>query len=194
MGKYFAVESMDVVPDMITVGKGTSCGYSPLGATIISRRIYDVLMERSGQFGAGHTLNFSPLTIAAGLAVQKYIRDHDLINKANQLENYLFHKLKGLSQKHPMIGDIRGKGLLAGVELVKRKDGMEPFPPDMGIAKKVSIAALREGLIIYSSRNRYQDKILDFFSICPPLTITEKQIDELVDKLDLALSGVSSMI
>ncbi len=194
LGKYFGIEHWNIVPDMITVGKGTSCGYSPLGATIFSERIYEVLMERSGQFGPGHTLNYSPLTIAAGLAVQEYIRKHDLIARANPLGIYLFRKLEGLREKHAVIADLRGKGLLAGIELAKQGEGMEPFPPQAGIAKKIYVAALKEGLIVYASRNGYKGKTLDFLNICPPLTITEKQIDELVDKLDSAISRVSSML
>jgi len=191
-GKYFCMEHWEIVPDILTVGKGTSCGYSPLGATIISERIYEMLRDHLGQFGPGHTLNFNPVSITAGIAVQKYIRKHDLINKAIPLGDYLFGRLKELSQRHSIIGNIRGKGLLAGLELVKQNGGMEPFPPEASIAKKIAVAAMRQGLVPYPSRNGFKGKTLDFISVAPPLVITREQIDELITKLDAAISNVSS--
>jgi len=190
IGKYFGVEHWKLIPDIITVGKGTSCGYSPLGAMIFSERIYQTLIDQSGQFGTGHTLNFNPLSIATDIAVQKYIRHHDLVNKANLLGDYLFSKLKELSQKHFIIGDLRGKGLLAGLEFVKQRNKMEPFPAEVAIGKKIAEAAMREGLVVYPSRNGYKNKTLDFLSVAPPLIITEQQIDELITKLDTAISKV----
>jgi adenosylmethionine-8-amino-7-oxononanoate aminotransferase len=192
LGRYFGMEHWSTTPDMITVGKGTSCAYSPLGATILSEKIYKVLQEKSGHFSTGHTLNFNPLSIATGLAVQKYMRDHDLVRKANPLGEYLFRKLRELQEKYPIVGHLRGKGLLAGLEFVKERDGMIPFPVEAAVVNKVAAAAMKEGLIIYPSRNGYQNKTLDFISVAPPLTITEQQIDELVGKLDAAIGKVKS--
>ncbi len=191
-GKYFGMEHWKIVPDILTLGKGTSCGYSPLGATIISERIYEMLRDHLGQFGPGHTLNFNPVSISAGIAVQKYIRKHDLINKAIPLGDYLFRRLKELSQRHSIIGDVRGKGLLAGLELVKQNGEMEPFPAEASIAKRIAAAAMRQGLVLYPSRNGFEGKTLDFISVAPPLIITQEQIDELITKLDAAISDVSS--
>jgi adenosylmethionine-8-amino-7-oxononanoate aminotransferase len=191
-GKYFGMEHWKVVPDIITVGKGTSCGYSPLGATILSQRVYQMLLNQLGQFGPGHTLNFNPVSIAAAIAVQKYIRKHDLVNKAIPLGDYLFLRLKELSQQHSIIGDVRGKGLLAGLEFVKQKNGMEPFPAEEAIAKKIAVASMQQGLVVYPSRNGFKGKTIDFISVAPPLVISREQIDELITKLDAAISNISS--
>jgi len=131
-GANFAIDHWGVTPDIITFGKGIAGGYGVLGGLIVADEITDVLIQkREGQFYNSYSHCGDPLSTAVGAAVLKFIKAHDLVEKARQKGEYLLTNLKELAGKHPTMGDVRGKGLQLGVEFVKDKETKEPFPTEI---------------------------------------------------------------
>ncbi|MBO8129035.1 MAG: aspartate aminotransferase family protein [Peptococcaceae bacterium] len=189
-GKMFAVEHWGIEPDIMAIGKGLSGGYAPIAATLVSDRILETIISGSGTIMSGHTFSANPLSCAVALAVIKYILDHHLIEKAGKRSQYLEKKLYGLVQKHPHIGDIRGLGLMWGIELVKNCFTGEPFDNKLDVTGMVINQAMQNGLIIYNASGGFVGPAGATFMIAPPLTITKKEINTLVELLDLTLSQV----
>jgi adenosylmethionine-8-amino-7-oxononanoate aminotransferase len=168
------------------MAKGFAAGYAPLGAMAADRKIVDAVLANGG-FAHGYTYAGNPLACAAGLAVLKEVQEQDLV--ANAAEKGL--KLKGMLQqlmpRYPFIGDVRGKGLLLAFELVADRESMAPLPPSLEAHSRLVEEAYRRGLIIYSRRTR-GGTLGDHFMVCPPLIVTDAELDEIVailaDSLD----------
>lgn len=145
-GRYFGSEHYDVVPDVITVSKGVTGGYIPLGAAIASQRVMDVLFGDGGAGQAkvsGHTYSAHPVGCAAGLAVLDAIRDERLVENVAEQGEWLLDQLRTWAETNDHVGDVRGKGFLIGIELVKDKLTREPFPASIGLGAKVVDAGMR---------------------------------------------------
>ncbi|HEX2171601.1 MAG TPA: aminotransferase class III-fold pyridoxal phosphate-dependent enzyme, partial [Dehalococcoidia bacterium] len=135
-GRNFAIDHWQVVPDLITTGKGVSGGYAPLGALIARESIFETISGTASGFVHGHTYGGHPPSAAAGAAVLKYLTDHDLVEAAERQGEYLFDRLRRLAER-PTVGDVRGKGLMAGIEFVRDKATKEPFPRAAGYAERL---------------------------------------------------------
>jgi taurine--2-oxoglutarate transaminase len=183
-GKWFCIEHWDVVPDIISMAKGLTGAFIPLGATIVRKKIADFFNRDGNLFCHGHTYAMHPLCCAvANAAIQEYI-DDNLIDNASNMGTVLSNRLNELKEEHDSIGDVRGKGLFWGVELVKNKETKKPFVtrrekflPNM--LKKVSAAALVEGVYIVN--------VINTLIVAPPLIVNEEQIDQGIHILDNAL-------
>ncbi|MGH2560388.1 MAG: aspartate aminotransferase family protein [Thermomicrobiales bacterium] len=193
-GRNFALDHWGVAPDLIACAKGISGGYAPLGAVLVKPEIVAEVSRRGSSFVIGHTYAANPLSCAVGAAVLRYIRDHDLIQNAATAGRHFLERLRELQDRHPMIGDVRGLGLLAGVELVLDRETKEPFPADLQIGKRIGAATLERGLVSYPGRGTVDGVMGDHLLYAPPLTITREQIDELVDVLDQSLAAVATEI
>lgn len=150
-GKYFGSEHYDVIPDVVTVSKGITGGYIPLGAAIASQRVMDVLFGDGGAGQAkvsGHTYSAHPVACAAGLAVLDAIRDEDLIANVETQGTWLLHQLRAWGESNPHVGDVRGKGFLIGIELVKDKPTREPFPAALGLGGRVVSIGLANNFMV----------------------------------------------
>lgn len=192
-GKFFAFQHFQAIPDIVTVSKGISSGYSPLGAMIISDDIYEVIKRSpSGSFIHGHTFAGNPLSAAVGLEVIRIIKEENLVGRVEELGNYLQGKLACLRKKHPVVGDVRCKGLLAGVELVANRRSRKPFPHQFAIGHRLGSICLEKGLYIYPGGGSYNGTDGDHVLIAPPYVIGESQIDDLVDILSASLGELES--
>jgi adenosylmethionine-8-amino-7-oxononanoate aminotransferase len=189
-GAWFAVEHWDVVPDILVAAKGASGGYAPLSALVASDRIVRALREQGAALVAGHTYSQNPVVATAGLAVLGYIQRHELVQAAQARGAELAHGLTQLKQKHTILGDVRGMGLLQGVELVRDQWSREPFPVEAGVAFKFARACIAAGAAVYPGQGGVDGQVGDHALVTPPLTISSTQIDELVEAIDHGLAAV----
>ena len=186
-GRFLASEHWDLQPDIIAMAKGFAAGYSPLGAMAARRNIVDAVMEHGG-FAHGYTYAGNPLACAAGLAVLHEVQQQKLIENAAARGDRLKNLLTMLMDRYPFVGDVRGKGLLLAFELVADRETMEPLPAELNAHVKLVDEAYRRGLIIYSRRTR-GGTIGDHFMVCPPLIVTDADLDEIMGLLTESLDA-----
>jgi adenosylmethionine-8-amino-7-oxononanoate aminotransferase len=192
-GKNFAVDHYKVVPDLIVTGKGLSAGYTPLGAVIARGRVADAIKAGRGYFEHGFTYSANPLSAAIGNAVLAYIAKRGLINRAARMGPFLGERL-GRLRRHAVVGDIRGMGMMWGVEIVKSRATREPFPPALKVARRLYEACMTEGVIIYPGSGTREGQDGDHFIIAPPFTIERDEIDELIGRVDRGLEAVAKSL
>ena len=149
-GKNFGIDHWGVVPDLIACAKGMGGGYTPLGAVIVKPEIVGEVRRTTGTFLVGHTAAGNPLSCATGLAVLNYVLAHDLVRNAATVGPYFKERLLELQERHPIIGVVRGIGLMLGVELVADQDTKRPFPPELKVSQLIAHAALERGLVTYA--------------------------------------------
>ena len=171
----------DALPDIVVMAKGLGSGYAPLGATLFPAHLVDQLSTLTG-FGFSHTYNANPITCATGLAVLDEYERLNLIDNAAAVGDYLKKRVWALTDEFPIIGDVRGQGLLLGIELVADPISKQPMTADFLPTEKIRIHGLNNGLIIYSRRTA-GGKYGDWFLLSPPLTITQAECDELLRRL-----------
>ena len=193
-GRNFAVDHWGVIPDLIACAKGIAGGYAPLGAVIARPEFVDQVRRGSGSFAIGHTAAGNPLSCATGTAVLRFIRDRGLVRNAAEVGAHLRSNLEELKDRHPIVGDVRGLGLLLGIELIGDRVTRTPFPPELAVAKRVGSATLARGLVSYPGTGTVDGSSGDHLLYAPPLTITRSQADELVEILDESLAAVTEMI
>lgn len=189
-GTLFACEQDGVAPDIVTVAKGLGAGYQPVGAMLCSARIYEAIENGSGFFQHGHTYIGHPVACAASLAVLKAILERNLLERVQQKGEALNDALVSAFGQHPHVGDIRGRGLFRGIEFVEDRSEKTPFAPDRGINKRIKAAAFEAGLICYPMGGTIDGVRGDHVLLAPPFIIEDDQIDELVSKLDTAISAI----
>jgi adenosylmethionine-8-amino-7-oxononanoate aminotransferase len=195
-GLNFGIEHWGVTPDMIVFAKGASAGYYPLAGVIISEKIFTVLKNgKKGIFAPGHTYSGTPMAGAVGCSVIEYMNKHRLIDNVAKLSGYLEEVLKGLGS-HKIVGDVRGKGFLWGIEFVKEKKTKKPFPPQQGgsVADLLSKAAFSNGLIVYPGTGSVDGNQGDHILVAPPFIIEKHEIDKLVSILDQSISEIEKII
>jgi adenosylmethionine-8-amino-7-oxononanoate aminotransferase len=188
-GRFFATGHWGVTPDITVLSKSLSSGYAPLAAVIVSGRVADGLEEAGARFAHGFTYAGNPLSAAVGLEVLDVLEEEGLIDRAARMGDLLKSRLEAL-RDYPLVGDVRGVGLLLGVELVAVRQTRAPFAPALGVAERVRRAALEEGLSIYPGTGPVDGLRGDHLLIAPPFIITEPQVHELADKLARALGRV----
>lgn len=182
-GTMFSIEDWGVVPDMICAAKGMSAGYSPLGAVIAKEEIYNTFRDNSGVFVHGHTYGGNPLSAAVAVAVVNTLVEDNLVANSHVLGDYLLEQLKEKLLPFWFVGDVRGKGLMLGVEIVKNKDTKEPFPAAQGMAEKLTVTLMKHGVIVYPGNGNADGENGDQFLLAPPLIITKDQTDELIEAM-----------
>jgi len=186
-GKWFGIDHWGVKPDIIIMAKGISSVYVPLAAVLIDEKIVDTFNEKRVPFTHHFTTASNPISCAVGCAVIDIIEKQKLVERAARLGEYLHRKASGILLPHPAVGDIRGKGLLMGIELVKNKKTKEPFPPVLHASNRVHQLALQRGCLIVPRTGTVKGTDGDQFMIAPPLIITEKEIDAALGIVDSAL-------
>lgn len=191
-GKFFGGDHWDGPPDIIAISKGFGAGYVPLGAIIARQEIVDAVIDKGG-FTHGFTYAGNPLACATGLAVINEIEQQGMIENAARMGKLLKSRLIELSIRYPFIGDVRGKGLLLAFELVADRESMAPLPADLNAYARLVDITYDNGLIIYSRRSRggYEG---DHFLVCPPMIVTESQIDEIIDTLVKSLDAFADEV
>jgi adenosylmethionine-8-amino-7-oxononanoate aminotransferase len=190
-GRAFGIQHWDVVPDLMVVAKGMSGGYAPLAGVVASRRVAETIREASGLFSHGFTYGGNPVAAAAGVAVLEYLRAHRLIERAAELGTYLHARLRALAA-HPSVGDVRGLGLLAGIELVRDQATRAPFDPALGYGLAVVEEAMNRGLMVYPGSGTVDGAAGDHILVAPPFVITREEIDLVVRLLDETLTATEA--
>jgi len=194
-GYFSALEHWGIKPDIITLGKGLSGGYSPLGAVLADQKIHQVFKDNWGKFIHGYTFQGNPISCAAGLAVFDIIERENLFGQVVEKGNYLMNSLKELSKQHRIIGDVRGKGLFFGLELVKDQATRESYDKSIQLAEQIKKICMDEGLIIYTGVGASADvKSRDCLLIAPPFIISKDEMDILVQLLDNALKKAENKL
>ncbi len=189
-GSLFACEQDEVAPDIVTIAKGLGAGYQPIGAMLCSSKIYAAIENGSGFFQHGHTYMGHPVACAASLAVLDALIERDLVAQVRDKGDRLQSALEEVFGQHPHVGDIRGRGLFRGIELVEDRDDKTPFAPERGVHSAVKKAAFEAGLICYPMGGTVDGRRGDHILLAPPFVIEDDQIDELAGKLDGAIRSV----
>jgi adenosylmethionine-8-amino-7-oxononanoate aminotransferase len=190
-GRNFAVEHWNVVPDILVTSKGLSSGYAPLGAVLASKRVVDAIASGSGAFLHGLTYNAHPISLAAGRAVLRYLQANKLVEAADSGRTssaaaQFKHSLESLRHEEA-IGDVRGIGLLWGIEFVADKSSTCAFPPEENFAGRVAAAAQKRGLLVYPMQGSVDGIRGDHILLAPPAIITPDQIAFSADQLSTAI-------
>lgn len=187
-GSDFAIDRFGVEPDIIVLGKGLAAGYQPLGAVLASSRIVEAIKKSSGFFEHGFTYNGHPVAAAAGRAALSYLKQKDLSAAVKSRESELFATLSFL-KNNPIVGDIRGRGFLAGIELVRDRDTKKPFDSTARIARRLAYRAEEAGLLVYPGSGFLEGGGGDHIMIAPPFTISSSELQELGQRLKKAFEA-----
>ncbi|WP_417667960.1 aspartate aminotransferase family protein [Roseibium sp.] len=188
-GTLFACEQDGVTADILATAKGLGAGYQPIGAMLCSGKIYDAIESGSGFFQHGHTYIGHPTACAASLAVLKKLTG-GLVERVTPLGEKLQATLTEAFGQHPHVGDIRGRGLFRGIEIVEDRATKAPFDPKRGINKALKKAAFQAGLVCYPMGGTIDGVKGDHILLAPPFIMTDDQIDEVTGKLVTAFSEV----
>ncbi|MFB9287453.1 aspartate aminotransferase family protein [Pseudoduganella plicata] len=187
-GTLYAIEQEGVVPDIVALGKGLAAGYQPVGAVLARDHIVERLRAGSGVFQHGHTYNAHPVAAAAALAVQKVIRRDALLSAVTMRGTALRRMLRDAFGNHPNVGDIRGRGLFVGLELVQERETKRPFDPDLKLHAAVKTAAMACGLMVYPMGGTADGRRGDHILLAPPFIATEADLGQIVARLSDALA------
>jgi adenosylmethionine-8-amino-7-oxononanoate aminotransferase len=185
-GTWWAIEQYGAVPDILVMGKGISGGYVALSGLAAPERIIDVIAKGSGSFMHAQTFSHQPVACAAGLAAVCYLKEHGLVERCAAMGKVLQQQLALLGGLLH-VGDVRGRGLLAGVEFVEDKDTRAPFPRAAQFVETFTEAAQDVGLVVWPNVGHADGTNGDLVMIAPPFIITEREVDELVELFRRAL-------
>ncbi|MFN2570560.1 MAG: aspartate aminotransferase family protein [Gemmatimonadales bacterium] len=192
-GTWWAIEPYGVAPDIMTLGKGVSGGYAALSAIAAPERIVDAVANGSGNFLHAQTFSHHPVACAAGVATMRYLQKHKLVARCATLGRVLHERLRPLADL-PHVGDVRGRGLLAGIEFVEDKASRAPFPRSARFAETLAQTALDEGLTVWPNVGHADGTNGDLVMVAPPFIITEEEIDEIVGRLTTAIQKTVAAI
>ena len=188
-GTLFASEAEGIAPDMVCIAKGLGAGIQPIGATLVSAKIYSAIEQGSSFFQHGHTYLGHAAACAAGVAVLQEMERNSLLANVNAMGAKLKSALEARFGQHPNVGDVRGRGLFLGIELVVDKNTKAPFDPSLKLHADIKKRALASGLMVYPMGGTVDGLAGDHVLIAPPFIITEAHIEEIVEKLGIAVSG-----
>lgn len=191
-GRFMGCQHWEARPDIVVMSKGLGAGYVPLGAMIADARLIEPVLDAGG-FAHGFTYAGNPLACATGLAVVDEIVAQGLVANSETMGRKLIARLHGLMQKHAIIGDVRGKGLLCAFEFMADRDSKAPLPAGLNAHQRFVDIAYDLGLIVYSRRSRDGTEG-DHILVCPPMIVTDTHLDEIVEGLDQALTRFEAEI
>jgi adenosylmethionine-8-amino-7-oxononanoate aminotransferase len=188
-GTLHACEQEGIAPDLLCIAKGLGAGYQPIGALMVSRRVFEAVRDGSGFFQHGHTYLGHPVACAAALAVQDAIRDEGLLDAVKRNGRALRTALEARFGDHPHVGDLRGRGLFMGVELVRERADKTPFDPALRLHAAVKREAMARGLMCYPMGGTIDGRLGDHVLLAPPFIIEGPHIEEIVAKLGAAIDA-----
>ncbi|WP_175702272.1 aspartate aminotransferase family protein [Burkholderia ambifaria] len=188
-GYLFACDEDGVAPDLLTIAKGLGAGYQPIGATLVSDRIYRTIVDGSGFFQHGHTYLGHATACAAALEVQRVIAEEKLLDNVKARGEQLRASLRAHYGAHPHVGDVRGRGLFVGVELVRDRDSKATFDPALKLHAAVKREAMQRGLMVYPMGGTIDGVNGDHILVAPPFVCTAQQIDTIVERLSGAIDA-----
>ncbi|AOK07373.1 Aminotransferase [Burkholderia latens] len=188
-GYLFACDEDGVAPDLLTIAKGLGAGYQPIGATLVSDRIYRAIVDGSGFFQHGHTYLGHATACAAALEVQRVIAEEKLLDNVKARGEQLRASLREHYATHPHVGDVRGRGLFVGVELVRDRGSKATFDPSLKLHAAVKREAMQRGLMVYPMGGTIDGVHGDHVLVAPPFVCTAQQIDAIVERLSASIDA-----
>ncbi len=188
-GTLHACEQDGIVPDLMTIAKGLGGGYQPLGAVLLSQDIFDAFANGSGFFQHGHTYMGHPMAAAAGLAVQQTIRREGLLSNVVAMGEELERQLVERFGNHHHVGDIRGRGLFRGLELVSDRATKRPFDPRSKLNGSIKNEAMKRGLLVYPMGGTIDGRSGDHVLLAPPFIVQRSNITRIVERLGEAIDA-----
>lgn len=189
-GTLFASEQEGIAPDIVCVAKGLGAGMQPIGAMLCTGDIHDTIAKGSGAFQHGHTYLGHAVACAASNAVLGEIMDRNLLENVRRMGDLLMSRLQERFGQHPNVGDIRGRGLFIGLEIVEDRETKEPFAPERKVAANVKAEGMRQGLMTYPMSGTVDGRKGDHVLLAPPYIIDETHVEEIVSKLGSVLDRV----
>ncbi|NHF74600.1 aspartate aminotransferase family protein [Paracoccus xiamenensis] len=189
-GSIFAHEQEGIVPDIVTIAKGLGGGYQPIGGLLLSDRIYRAFAEGSGLFQHGHTYLGHPIAAAAADKVVEIMSRPGMMENVNAMGRHLQDALEASLGQHPHVGDLRGRGLFRGIELVADREAKAPLDPGLKTHAKIKKAAMARGLMCYPMGGTIDGMRGDHVLLAPPYIISADEVDQLVDRLSAAIRDV----
>ena len=191
-GTLFACEHDGISADLIVIAKGLGAGYQPIGAMLVSDQIYQTVCSGSGYFQHGHTYMAHPTACAAALAVQNVVRDDNLLENVERIGHRLSDELHRALGQHPYVGDIRGRGLFIGLELVNDRDSKTPFAPSLALHRSIKRTAMEFGLMCYPMGGTIDGQRGNHILLAPPFTIGQTHVDEIVGIITRTVDDVTT--
>ncbi|MFB3166273.1 aspartate aminotransferase family protein [Neobacillus sp. 179-C4.2 HS] len=193
-GSMLAMEQYEVIPDIVALGKGMGAGYAPIAAALASEKVIEPILAGTKVVMSGHTLSANPQSCAVSLAVLEYLEKNKIVSEVESKGEYLMNLLLQLKNQYSFIGDIRGKGLLLGIEFVEDAANKTPFPRNAQITQTIIALAKEKGLLVYPAGAGIDGVNGDSIIVSPPLTITKSEIEELVSLLAETFEGFSKQM
>jgi adenosylmethionine-8-amino-7-oxononanoate aminotransferase len=188
-GTLYACEQEGISPDLIAIAKGLGGGFAPIGALMMQEKVFETIARGSGAFQHSHTYMGHPLACSAALAVQRVIRRDDLLANVRRQGAYLARRLKERFGNHPFVGDVRGRGLFAGIELVADRDTKAAFDPELRLHARVKHEAMARGLIVYPTGGNVDGVAGDNVLLAPPFIVDGATVDAIVERLGDAVDA-----
>lgn len=189
-GTFLSCEQDGVTPDITTLGKGLGAGYQPIGAVVCTSRVYEAVVSGSAALKHGQTYNAHPVGCAAGVAVQRILREEQLLDRVKAWGEQLATMLRHRFGNHPHVGDIRGRGLLLALELVEDRATKAPFDVALKLHERAKADAFGRGLLIYPGGGTADGHSGDHILLAPPYNVTENELDMIVDLLGQTIDAV----
>jgi adenosylmethionine-8-amino-7-oxononanoate aminotransferase len=193
-GSWFAYQQLPIEPDVVSAGKGLGAGYFPLAAVLCRQHVYDALAEDSREFEHGHTWDGAPLPCATGLAVLEQLVERGLLARVRERGPSLRDELDSAVGELGLVGEVRGRGFLLGVELVDPRDRVSPLPAELGAAELVDDVALEHGVLVTSSQTSRDGFAGDQTLLAPAYTSSDSELAEMIDRFASALRDVQGRV
>jgi len=193
-GTWFAAHQLGFEPDIITSAKGLGAGYAPIGFMAAADHVYQAVADGSREFELGHTWDGAPLPCAVGLAVIRYLREHDLIARVREVGALLKQELAAALEDCPMVHEVRGRGLLLGIEYVDPRDGESFLDPQLGVARQIDNQALENGLIVYSTQPTRDGFAGDQTLLAPAFVTPEAELSMIVERMVATVRTVQERV
>ncbi|WP_310171164.1 aspartate aminotransferase family protein [Neobacillus niacini] len=193
-GTILALEQYGVVPDIVTFGKGMGAGYAPIAAAVASEKVMEPILAGTKSVMSGHTLSANPQSCAVSLAVLEYLEKNEIVKEVENKSVYLRNLLEKLKKQYSFIGDVRGKGLLFGIEFVEDKTTKRPFERKAAVTQTIVTMAKEKGLLVYPAGAGMDGVNGDSIIISPPLTITKREMEEICSLLKATFETFSNQL
>ena len=188
-GSLHACEQEGVAPDLMTIAKGLGGGYQPIGAVLLTRRIFEAFANGSGAFQHGHTYMGHPMAAAAALAVQDVVQRDNLIANVVAMGSLFQRRLAERFANDPFVGDIRGRGLFRALELVEDRASKRPFDPALKVHARIKSEAMARDLMVYPMGGTIDGAEGDHVLLAPPFIVNAAQIEAIVERLGEAVDA-----
>jgi len=186
-GAWFACTQLGFEPDVMAMGKGVAGGYVPISALAVKGEDVETLRQAMGNFNHGGTFSHHAVGAAAALAVMDVLEGESLVERAAQMARILRDKLRAMQQRLPCVGDVRGTGLMWGVEFVADRAAKTPFPADAHLSDRISARCMELGVLVYPGHGGVDGVRGDHLMVAPPFIVTEAQLDTIVEALEQAI-------